>query len=990
MCRSGVACGLVDVSTAVLLAAGPGVRLLGAPRLVALSAGCAAPAQHFLLHAIHQPVASLDVLFAPAGGPVARALAGWQPADPDGPFYVKHRERVLALRICPRPTVPGIGLRAGPKLALSLDPDPTGRPVSLELCEAPPAVAVAWLETDVKLDEVDRARMHGELLGAPLGAGDMIRLVSPELLARVVRLQGWDFDALPMGRLAPLSDQTLCYVQTAHGPPTHAQQLVLLPAGPHGTDVLMLVPLLMECAPGTLLVSEAAFRRLALGAPLGSLLFACQGGFLAVRPSDEVGRFDVGIHPQDAEQLGLPSAAPLVLERAPRIPPASSATVAFWPAEGVQTLAWAAAGEGTAGFGMLAEGTLLHVAGTGCEGGRPVEDEGRRWLGVELPAETETDTETGTEIVIEAKTKTEIEPPLCLEVVTSPLEGFPEGRAAVSQALYQTLRARLPDSMDLFLQSHDQPLVLFPDPNPRSSLSDGQLIVGRGDVGRIFGHRRVLWAGARASPTHVFQVDLHLALAGGPPVSCVVQSLALGAFLQLLDQSVIFLGQVCHFPAGGTILRGRVARLLDTGLRPVRAGYLDNGHAPVFVHMSVPGRGFRVVGQPESVLLPVPRLAEPIRLPVTTRQFAVYIEAESAQVPEATFLALQRHFLVAGPAIFINQDYRLVPKLKYGLDLEPHHVLVGVGLRRDKRRPLVLRYCQPPDLLLAKCCAVPKEQQQQPPAAVDPGVLTRLLHRSLPEDRAIIKGRLYDTEPGSPDFFLLPNWLGAEGHASVAIGTLVPGLTRLFFETTNTRLAPKPPPALAVHCGQRLLLLDLALVRTGSPLYPGLMLPREVFQSAAESLGGAAPPACLFFVCHGRAFVARLAEVHDVPGVARVCEDLHEHLRPGGALLAHVSRLPEPIGLGTVYLRVSPAVGQQGAGSLAEPRPMQEALLEEALAMAFPDRSMALLERRPFGRCILMPELLLDTDGQEVACGLFRPGETRVHFHFAGAARGGP
>lgn len=111
----------------------------------------------------------------------------------------------------------------------------------------------------------------------------MIRLVSPELLARVVRLQGWDFDALPMGRLAPLSDQTLCYVQTAHGPPTHAQQLVLLPAGPHGTDVLMLVPLLMECAPGTLLVSEAAFRRLALGAPLGSLLFACQGGFLAVR-----------------------------------------------------------------------------------------------------------------------------------------------------------------------------------------------------------------------------------------------------------------------------------------------------------------------------------------------------------------------------------------------------------------------------------------------------------------------------------------------------------------------------------------------------------------------------------------------------------------------------------------------------------------------------------------------------------------------------------
>ncbi|KCV67431.1 hypothetical protein H696_06123 [Fonticula alba] len=283
--------GMVTPATTVTLVAGPGVQLPGAPVTVALSVGRPRPGdadsapypRHVTLTSMYQAPHDLDVLLAPAGEAVARALARSAPAG--GPFYVRHQDRVLEVRICPRPTVPGIALRASVRVAASLGSGSDGRPVALDVCEAPPAVAVAWLETDVALCPARRAHMVAELIGAPLTAGQIFRWAPSDALVRVVRLMDRDFRGIGAGQAGAFAAETVLFMQTASGPGEQPHHLVVVPEAPAGERALLLASVPMDRAPGTLLVSEAAFSRLAGPgrAHHRAIPFICQGGLLNVR-----------------------------------------------------------------------------------------------------------------------------------------------------------------------------------------------------------------------------------------------------------------------------------------------------------------------------------------------------------------------------------------------------------------------------------------------------------------------------------------------------------------------------------------------------------------------------------------------------------------------------------------------------------------------------------------------------------------------------------
>lgn len=240
--------------------------------------------------------------------------------------------------------------------------------------------------------------------------------------------------------------------------------------------------------------------------------------------------------------------------------------------------------------------------------------------------------------------------------------------------------------------------------------------------------------------------------------------------------------------------------------------------------------------------------------------------------------------------------------------------------------------------------------------------------------------------PGYPEMgFTLTNMLTAD-NVSIMIGTVAAGLTRVSFDTSGSGIAVALPPAAMLLAGRRTLLLELAFVRSKSPLYSGLMLPREVFQLLFETLGEAALPECLFFQLHGRTFFARPADAHDAPRAIRLCEDFRHFVTDvSGPALPWV-RLRTPVRLGMVHLRVAPAGGMARPATTS----LTEGDLHAALGRVFPDSVVVLLEARALvvEGLVLTPELLLDTNEQEIPCGLLCPEATRVVFHLKAVTLG--
>ncbi|KCV67426.1 hypothetical protein H696_06118 [Fonticula alba] len=767
--------GAIDKSTQVILAAGPEVQLLDAPVVVSLSGLLGhAPEQHVILNAMHLSLGSLDVLFAPAGGQVARALAAHRPDAPEGPFYARHQERVFHIRICHRPTVPGLALRASPRLFSSLGLRQHGRPMPLVVCDPPPVLGVVWLETDEPFEQHDQARVQRELAGAPLHAGHV----------------------------------------------------------------------------------------------------SC-------------------------------------------------------------------------------------LAGTARTGARPADGPGdtRRWLLLESPPAGEAGR------------------PLCLEAEASPLRAFPAGRAAISPALHQKLRRELSHSSDLFLRWGDHLLLLCPDPNPRTALTEGQVTLGQGDFNRIFAHHTILQAGVLTSPPRVFQVELHL-LAAGLRAERVAHRPAEEAFLRQFDRSVLSQGQVCQLQAEGMALRVQVAQLLGADLQPLHAGYLDMATVVAFLHISDPKQKIHVADRPASALVQVARLEEPLRLPLVAQDGFEHPDQHVIHVTGGTFEALQRHFLHPGRTLFVGPNYRLETQPTDYPKLKLHQVLVDESLYRMRGDGLFLRYVRPPALLVIKCIVEPSGEDSPP--VIGPRVLERLFLRSIPPSGVVWAKQQCAMPPDLPGLSMSLTWMRDLADRPAMVGTYVPGVTRLSFGAHGVQLDPKPAHLLALGCGRQLVALDALFTRTPSALYPGLLLPREVFQSAAEARNEARPPECLFFQCRGRVFMARLADTHHVSGVVRVCEDLRESMYPGLAPMSYLQPAPGASYLGTVHLRVTPADAASARPVAAD---MTEEDLRRALGLVFSDGSMATMERRVLRGLALKPELLLDPLEQTVACGLFHPGRTQVHLH---------
>ncbi|KCV68382.1 hypothetical protein H696_05299 [Fonticula alba] len=552
---------------------------------------------------------------------------------------------------------------------------------------------------------------------------------------------------------------------------------------------------------------------------------------------------------------------------------------------------------------------------------------------------------------------------MCLEVRATC--GRPAGSAGICPATFGRMCDRLPGSRELFLHWHGRLLVLIPD----AGLSGGEIALGRVDIERHFAGQALVRAMASRSAARPSQVDVHLS-PGPRPLECVHHADAVREFLRLLDYSVISVGQEIDLPAGGTTVRARVVRLMDTQLRALESGFLSMDHTPAFVHVSTPQGEPYVLRPPRSVLLQVPRLELGVRFPVAERPEYLTVEEDDLLVSERTLRSLEAHFLEPEPTILLGDRVRVVGYAGGGL--RRNEALPGTGLLRYAEDVYHLPYTEPPELL-ALTCRVEWIGDRPPPRLRGIGQLERLLLEAIPLS--------YSLAGSWPELVFTPSRLTNGERASVEAGAVVPGLTRISFDMEaggRLALAEADPLAVTLHCGRRrLLLLSVHLAPGVPPLYPGLHLPREVFQSVAESADEGQPGGCLFFLCQGRTFVARLADTHDLPGVVRLSAGFGHFLRGAPEPPPPRVRLRTPVWLSAVHVRVVPARASSGpvAVDLA-PRD-----LVAGLSVAFADMSMALFERRPFREVVLVPEVLLDAEHQEVACGLLRRGHTQVRLY---------
>ncbi|KCV67417.1 hypothetical protein, variant [Fonticula alba] len=1109
--RAGVSCGWVGPGSRVLLAAKADGRvdLLNAPVMVTLSApeGARPESELHILYPDYQPAHNLDVLLASAEGPAGRALLAWQAASDLSGLYVRHGDRVFQVRLCPGAGPGGMGLRGGRRLLASMARRAHGRPVSLAVCRPPAPLAVVWLETSRDIEQVDRSWLLAELAGAPLRVGQIIRFTSPAYCVRVARLMDRDFGDVPYGTASdgPSDDRTLVYVQTPRGRPEAMPRLASITSGPGEEAVMLLEPVAgqVDHPPGTLLVSEPAFRRMAglVGQDSGPVRLQYRGMVFDVRPSKGVARFAVETHPREFMLMDEPG--PFTLSPAPWVPVAACMVVAFAAAPGE------VAGAGRPSGDLLKGDFLATHAGGTMQLGRtlPFVSGGRRmvatvhrltWpgtpdterpvglLGVGHPPrgvrarppsglETDIDmavpgdpapaggagmpapgegvcatrgqvrTDTEVEVLLERQSsdmadgafctppdhgpgsgegrgKSPGRPPgqpgrgwllvsrpgresdalgACLEVRASPLERFPPGRAAVSPEFYLRMREWLADGADAFLQWGDHVLLVYPDPDPRSPLTEGQITISRWDFGRMFALGPVFLAQATARPRQVSQIELHLlSPVPGWEGEEIDHSNLARAFLDQLDGSVLTVGQEVELAVSQGRLASRVARLVDVQLRPMPCGLLSHGETWASVYVSTVRHDVRVGNPPASILLRLPMLTEAVRLPVATNVSPIHTGPDGLQVTGDTLAALQGHFLDRDSPLFVDKTLEITALSNPRLGLRANHILVGVNVLRMINGTLRLTCIEPPELLTLSCevtwtgwFGVPVPEQS---------MLEELLLQAVSGSNVLRAQQVYPGPPASSELLFTMSRLVGDDLAEWNLGTMVPGMTRITFtslENSGMDLTPRPLEMSLLCAIGRMPHLRVEFTRTPTPLYPGILLPREVLQLARESVAAGSAgmmdplPEVLFFVCRGRVFVARPSDTHDTPGVVRVCRDFESFLARDSGGILHLPFLFFPTHLSIVHMRVALlGAGGTTGGSDPDDEPVDVGLalrdLRRAMEAAFPDSSMAVLERRSFacprGVIVFTPELLWDIHGQVVPCGIFCPGDTRVHFRLKG------
>ncbi|KCV69747.1 hypothetical protein H696_04153 [Fonticula alba] len=1019
--------GLLSADTQVVLVAKPGgrVRLHGGPVVVGVtppgapSHGVALPlGQLYPVDMVHLPATSLDVLLAPADGPVARALcAGWA-RHPNGSFYAAHDGRTLQIRICTRPVLPGTALRAGERLLLSLNT--RGQPLLLGPGDAPRDLAVVCLDSDLADDGLDRPGMLAMLAGAPLRRGDIIRLARPRGRFRVSRLMDRDFREVSAGMATGHGPEpTVIHVRSPRDRPDDRPLVASLRPDPGRPEAVLLdlAPGAPDSAEGTLLVSPAAFRRIAGPDDLrrGAARFLAQGALFDVRPSDRVPRFTMAMHPRDLAALGPVHMDTLHLAPLPGIPVAARVDIRFagdpaaarglpcdetlkqaflaahagatmrldrdlpfeWQGHrllaGIHGIGWADAPEVDRPVGLLPEkhsaaAGCLHVLAPGAAG--PAR---RQWLLLSPPPGGHA----------------EHQALLSLEARASQLARFPPGRATVNPLAYRELREWLPEAEEAFLRSSGgHALLLEPDPDPRAAPSHQQLTLSAWDFGRLFAGRSLHWAGASMLPPHAARVEIHLSVGpGSGPGAPIKYSSAMEAVLQIMDDTMLSVGQTFDLPLPRGTAHARVAQLLDPHMEPVMAGMLSMRRWPGFVHLSAPGGGLRLLGVPPTVLLQLPLLGPAIRLPVADAISPMHLDHSGIQAPEETLRLLRRHCLDDGPGLFLDQGLHMLPATDPSPELPPHHLLLGQDLHRQLPGPMRLKYAWPPEIAMATCFLSMDEERRLPP--LDPEQLERQLYQALGPASVLQTYQKYRiTVPGedSPEqrheAFLVPTRQMDMHNVARPAGLLVPRLTRITFRTLSRQVDLGPEPhMLAVRCGpERMVFLGAVFAPAPTPLHPGLRLPRDVFQSLCEWRRAAAtPPGCLFFLCHSRLFVARSADVlHASRRVVHLAEDFRAHI-PTCPEEASPLLLVDPPLVAMVHMRV------ELAGTEV---PLHR--LPAALRAAFPDGSVALLERRATPAATFMPELLLDAGHRALPCGLLQPGRTRLRLHLRGPGLASP
>ncbi|KCV67282.1 hypothetical protein H696_06295, partial [Fonticula alba] len=805
-----VACGLLADDTHLLPVAGSGVRLHEAPVVVTLrppgeqppepaDAGAPPPARCYPLSAMHFPATSLGVLFAPAGGPVARALAAWRPDHPAGPFYAAGNERVFEIRVCRRPVVPGIALRAGRRLLASLGAGLQGRPLDLALCQAPTGLGVVWLDTDLPGCPPDRARMLAQLAGAPLRVGQVIDLASPKCSVRVVRLMSRQFADVPSGVAHTTGPEpTLLHVHAPRGPATGPRRLVALPPDRASPELVLLEPApgAVGSPAGRLLVSPGAFRRLAgpaAGPGRGAVPFAAAGAQFDVCPDEGVPRFAILVPPADWPAFALPGGLPLRLDPAPGLPVAARVDIrlagdpaaaralpcdetlkrAFLAAHAgatmrldrpltfacqgialqaaIQRIAWAGSPDLARPAGLLpmdshAAAQCLRFLAPGSPRPSP-----GRWLLVDRP---------------HAGPGAEHGP--CLEARPMPPGvAVAPGRAIVSPDTYQHLRGGLPGRGDVFLTWGDRALMIAPGPWPGGRLPAGQVALSPDSWDRLFDGQCFRRVGLSASLPRVALVEVHLAQ-GVPGLMFASHPGLVAAFVQMLDRSELDL------PVQDTTLRARLVHLAGADLRPLGSGLLDMHHARAFIYMSAPGDDFPVLDRPASVLLRAPLLAGDLRLPVVFGRDPGRPDRKCVMVPAETLHALQAHCLEDDPALRVNRDYLVLPH-----DLAPHppHILAARGVFPADGSAMVLSCTQLPEVLTATCQVATGGHA---PGPEDAELLASLLPGALPRSGVIQTHQRYTVAPGPdrPTAELVATWLTDEAGAPCEAGVLVAGLTR--------------------------------------------------------------------------------------------------------------------------------------------------------------------------------------------------------------------
>ncbi|KCV67811.1 hypothetical protein H696_05766 [Fonticula alba] len=1037
----------------LLLIAGPtgGLALSRAPVVAALPFLAHAPADpgegpFHMVSPWHWPETSLDVLLAPAGGPVARALAARRPGTPDGRLYASHAGRVYEIRVCMGGSVAGLSLRMSERLLLSLGLQ--GRPMVLAPCAAPPDLAVVWLETDAPIRQIDREAVLSAVAGAPLHVDEVVRFAGLRFSARVVRLMGRDLRPVSTGvAVYPGPGHTILHVQTPCGDPGDLHQLVTLQPSDPRREALLLEPMVpdrgMAATEQTLLVSAGVFRQVASSEALcqGVARFLCRGMLLDVRPGDGMRPYAIAIPTGARRALGPFGTAPLALTPAPAVAVAASVEVSFgpeaMPAGGplpdmhrlrgdflrahrqttmhlgqalpfrsgdvdllatVRRVVWS----GTPGVdrpvGLLpAEASdgcaCLQVTGTGPpvsggpeSGSGPAgpgvpADAARRWLLVG-------DAAAGPGL-------------LGLEASASPPEGLAPGRASVSIGDHRLLCALAAGGPDVFLQVNGHLLLVYPDPHPGGrSAAGSRIVLSQWDFGCIFGQQQVLWAAVSMAPPVVdlVEVDLSPGPAAAGPIS---HSALVASFRQALQGTVLSVGQAVELPTPGATLPGHISSLVDGDLRPLKAGLLAAGDT--FVYMNARGAGYGVLDCPLSALIRMPLLDAYIRLPVAgapdVDMSRVSLRRPDIRVSARTMGSLRAHFLEGRRPIFLNEDYQLRPVEDGRLRLRHNRVLLGQDLL-PPAGPYSLMDTEPPEVLSVTCEVFP--DGAGPRSGLDVRLLEDALLRALPPDnviRANVYSVLLDPLDRSSRVDISVLWMEGARKNSCQLAVVVPGLTWFTFRqprrgpealaSPGPLLAPGQPHKLVVRCNPRwMAVLRAEFIPTGTLLYGGLMLPRDVFQSLGEALGEAAPPECMALWCCSRVFLARLADTHDTPGVVRLSEDFRSHVLSYpdlGPYITHYHQ-PEALRLKVVHMRVeATAAGRVAAPAEGGPSRDQ---LQAALPAAFPDGSMVLLERRPAPGLpvTLTPELLTDGQGWQISCGFFHPAKTRVLFSGRGVA----